>query len=112
TNRNMFLGGLDRTIARAARQASEFAVCFIDLDRFKTINDTLGHDAGDELLKLMAGRLRGAVRKSDHVARLGGDEFVVLLEGHVGAAALSSVARKLLAAIGEPLVIHGCSFIV
>jgi diguanylate cyclase (GGDEF)-like protein/PAS domain S-box-containing protein len=110
-NRNMFLGELDRSIARAARQGSEFAVCFIDLDRFKTINDTLGHDAGDELLKVMAGRLRAAVRKSDLVARLGGDEFVVLLEGGPGPG-LAAVADKLLAAIGEQLTIGGCHFLV
>ncbi len=110
-NRNMFLGELDRTIARAARQGSEFAVCFIDLDRFKTINDTLGHDAGDELLKVMAERLRTAVRKSDLVARLGGDEFVVLLEGGPGAD-LGAVADKLLAAIGQQLTIGTCHFLV
>ena len=110
-NRNMFLGELDRTIARAHRQGGEFAVCFIDLDRFKTINDTLGHDAGDELLKVMAERLRAAVRKSDLVARLGGDEFVVLLEGGP-AADLAGVADKLLAAIGEQVTINGCHFLV
>ena len=110
-NRNMFLGELDRTIARAARQGSEFAVCFIDLDRFKTVNDTLGHDAGDELLKVMAGRLRAAVRRSDLVARLGGDEFVVLLEGGPGPD-LAAVADKLLAAIGEQVTINRCQFLV
>jgi diguanylate cyclase (GGDEF)-like protein/PAS domain S-box-containing protein len=110
-NRNMFLGELDRTIARAARQGTEFAVCFIDLDRFKTVNDTLGHDAGDELLKVMAHRLRAAVRKSDLVARLGGDEFVVLLEGGPGAG-LAAVADKLLAAIGEQVTLAGCQFLV
>jgi len=110
-NRNMFVGELDRTIARAQRQGGEFAVCFIDLDRFKTINDTLGHDAGDELLKVMAERLRAAVRKSDLVARLGGDEFVVLLEGGP-AADLAEVADKLLAAIGEHVTINGCQFLV
>jgi diguanylate cyclase (GGDEF)-like protein/PAS domain S-box-containing protein len=110
-NRNMFLGELDRTIARAARQGSEFAVCFIDLDRFKTVNDSLGHDAGDELLKVMAGRLRASVRKSDLVARLGGDEFVVLLEGGPGPG-LAAVADKLLAAIGEQVTIGGCQFLV
>ena len=111
-NRNMFLGELDRTIARARRHATAFAVFFIDLDRFKNINDTLGHDAGDELLKTMAARLRGAVRESDLVARLGGDEFVVLLEGEADAADLSTIAHKLLAAIGEPITIQGCSFLV
>ena len=111
-NRNMFLGELDRTIARADREGSQFAVCFIDLDRFKTINDTLGHDAGDELLKAMAARLRHAVRKSDLVARLGGDEFVVLLEGSASACQISAVAHKLLDAIGEPLTIQGCAFLV
>lgn len=107
-NRNMFFAELDRTVARARRQNQGFAVCYIDLDRFKTINDTLGHAAGDELLKVMAGRLRGAVREADLVARLGGDEFVVVLEGGGGAADISSVAHKMLAAIGLPLTIHGC----
>jgi diguanylate cyclase (GGDEF)-like protein/PAS domain S-box-containing protein len=111
-NRSMFLGELDRTIARARRQAQEFAVCFIDLDRFKTINDTLGHDAGDELLLAMASRLRAALRESDLVARLGGDEFVVLLEGGAGAADLTRVAGKLLDAIGEPLTLSGVSCLV
>jgi diguanylate cyclase (GGDEF)-like protein/PAS domain S-box-containing protein len=107
-NRNMFFTELDRTVARARRQEQGFAVCYIDLDRFKTINDTLGHAAGDELLKVMAGRLSGAVRESDLVARLGGDEFVVVLEGGGGAADLSVVARKMLATIGEPLTVQGC----
>ena len=111
-NRSMFLGELDRTIARARRQRQEFAVCFIDLDRFKTINDTLGHDAGDELLQAMARRLRAALRESDLVARLGGDEFVVLLEGGAGAGDLVFVAGKLLDAIGEPLTLAGCSCLV
>ena len=80
-NRNMFIAELERALARARRGGSTFGLCFIDLDRFKTINDSLGHTAGDELLKTMAGRLRGLLRESDLVARLGGDEFVVLLEG-------------------------------
>jgi diguanylate cyclase (GGDEF)-like protein/PAS domain S-box-containing protein len=111
-NRNMFLGELDRAIARARRHDAPFALYFIDLDRFKTVNDTLGHDAGDELLKVMATRLRGAVRENDLVARLGGDEFVVLLEGDTGAVDLTTIARKLLAAIGEPLTLHGHNFLV
>jgi diguanylate cyclase (GGDEF)-like protein/PAS domain S-box-containing protein len=111
-NRNMFLGELDRTIATAARQGNAFAVCFIDLDRFKTINDTLGHGAGDELLKTVAERLRRCLRVHDLVARLGGDEFVVLLAGGLPAAEVASVAQKILSTIGEPLTIHGCNFTV
>jgi len=111
-NRNMFLGELDRTIARARRNGTAFAIFFIDLDRFKTINDTLGHDAGDQLLRTMAARLRSAVRESDLVARLGGDEFVVLLEGEACAADLDAIAQKLLVAIGEPTTLQGCSFLV
>jgi diguanylate cyclase (GGDEF)-like protein/PAS domain S-box-containing protein len=107
-NRNMFFGELNRTIARARREHREFAVCFIDLDRFKAINDTLGHQAGDELLEAMADRLRTSLRESDVVARLGGDEFVVLLEGCTPAD-LGHVANKMLASIGEPLMLHGCT---
>jgi len=111
-NRNMFLGELDRSIARAVRQGGEFAIFFIDLDRFKTINDTLGHDAGDELLRTMAQRLRQALRKNDLVARLGGDEFVVLLEGASTGADLAALANKLLQVIAEPITIQGLAFLV
>ena len=109
-NRNMFFGELDRAIARARRHDQRFGVCFIDLDGFKGVNDTLGHEAGDEVLKLMAQRLRGAVRAGDLVARLGGDEFVVLLEGTSAEAEAESVAQKILAAVGEPLSLRGCRF--
>jgi diguanylate cyclase (GGDEF)-like protein/PAS domain S-box-containing protein len=111
-NRNMFLAELHRSVARSQRHNTPFAVYFIDLDRFKTINDTLGHSAGDELLKAMAQRLREAVRQNDLVARLGGDEFVVIVEGESGAAGLASIANKLLAAIGEPIMLHGHRFLV
>ena len=111
-NRNMFLGELDRSIARAVRQGGEFAIFFIDLDRFKTINDTLGHDAGDELLRTRAQRLRQALRKNDLVARLGGDEFVVLLEGASTGADLATLANKLLQVIAEPITIQGLTFLV
>jgi diguanylate cyclase (GGDEF)-like protein/PAS domain S-box-containing protein len=111
-NRNMFLGELDRSIARAARLGGAFALFFIDLDRFKTINDTLGHDAGDELLRAMAARLRQALRRNDLVARLGGDEFVALIEGASGGPDLAGVADKLLQVIAEPLTIQGVTFLV
>ena len=111
-NRNMFLGELDRAIARARRLGSSFAVSFIDLDRFKVINDTLGHDAGDELLRIMAARLVATLRASDMVGRLGGDEFVVLLEGDASLGALRAATDKLLRAISEPMTVQGCSFVV
>ena len=106
-NRNLFVAELERTLARARRAGTSFGLCFVDLDRFKAINDTLGHAAGDELLQAMAARLRGMLRESDLVARLGGDEFVVLLDGPADVAALSGVARKLLAVVNEPLPLRG-----
>jgi len=105
-NRTMFMDELERTLALARRHGTAFALFFIDLDRFKNINDSLGHGAGDQLLTVMAARLRGLLRDSDLVARLGGDEFVVLLDGTVDAAALAHVARKALAAIAEPVLIE------
>lgn len=79
-NRMWLHAYLPKAIRRARRAYKQMAILFIDLDHFKTINDTLGHDAGDELLKLVAGQLRAAVRASDHVVRLGGDEFLVIIE--------------------------------
>jgi diguanylate cyclase (GGDEF)-like protein len=109
-NRSMFMDELQRTLARARRHGGHFALFFIDLDRFKNINDSLGHGAGDQLLKVMAARLRALLRDSDLVARLGGDEFVVLLDATVDATALAHVARKALAAIGEPVPIESRSY--
>ncbi len=81
-NRGMFIEGLDRALRRSRRRRSRISLLFIDLDRFKVINDTLGHQAGDQLLQAVSERLRAAVRDTDLVARLGGDEFVVLIEDH------------------------------
>jgi diguanylate cyclase (GGDEF)-like protein/PAS domain S-box-containing protein len=111
-NRNMFLGELDRAIARAQRLDHGFAVCFLDLDRFKTVNDTLGHEAGDDLLRCMAQRLASVLRRNDMVARLGGDEFVVMLDGSADGGDLALVAQKLLGAVGKPVELQGCSFLV
>ena len=106
-NRNMFIAELELALGRARRSGGSFAICFIDLDRFKTINDSLGHAAGDVLLTTIGARLRDLLRESDLVARLGGDEFVALLEGPADATALSAVARKILAAVSEPVALDG-----
>ena len=108
-NRNMFHNELDRALQRAALQRTGFALLFIDLDRFKFVNDTLGHDAGDELLKVMAARLSALLRGVDRLARLGGDEFVVLLDHVTDPAALSKVASRLLTELAEPLRLGGRS---
>jgi diguanylate cyclase (GGDEF)-like protein/PAS domain S-box-containing protein len=106
-NRARFIEEVERAIGRCKRSGLGFALAFIDLDRFKNINDSLGHAAGDELLRVMALRLRGLVRESDMVARLGGDEFVVLLDQSQDAVALSQVADKLLLALQEPMLLCG-----
>ena len=107
-NRSLLLDRLDQAIAAARRNARAVAVLFLDLDRFKTVNDSLGHDAGDRVIVEVGRRLLRAVRDVDTVARMGGDEFVVLLaelpDGGAGAAAL---AQKLLDALFQPMLIHG-----
>lgn len=102
-NRHLFDDRIDRVIARAHRTGTPFCLLFIDLDRFKDVNDSLGHGVGDRLLSEVGRRLRETVRESDTIARLGGDEFMVILEtaSHSGAAA--AVARKILAALATPV---------
>jgi diguanylate cyclase (GGDEF)-like protein/PAS domain S-box-containing protein len=106
-NRARFTHLLGLASEAARRDRRRFAVLFVDLDRFKLINDSLGHEAGDEMLRAAAARLRGCVRASDVVARLGGDEFVVLLQdvGEQGTAA--KVATNILKALAEPAAIQG-----
>ncbi|MET0322662.1 MAG: EAL domain-containing protein [Duganella sp.] len=106
-NRALLSDRLDRAMLTAQRSQRQLAVMFIDLDRFKTINDTLGHMTGDQLLKEVANRLCCAVRASDTVARLGGDEFVVLLPGIAGAAESSAVAEKIIEALAESFPLGG-----
>ncbi len=98
---------LEQAIAAAHREKAEVALMFIDLDRFKIINDTLGHNVGDGLLVEVARRLKESVRDSDLVARLGGDEFVVALSGHDTANIAAHVAEKVLAQLSQPYQIEG-----
>jgi diguanylate cyclase (GGDEF)-like protein len=101
-NRRLLMDRLELSIAHAHRNKSMMAVMYLDLDGFKQVNDTLGHDAGDVLLNLVAARLVAAVRRDDTVARLGGDEFVVVLSelSHTDDAA--KMAAKVLDAISQP----------
>ena len=102
-NRALLSERLGRAIVRARRQESRVAVLFLDLDRFKDINDSLGHAAGDRLLKAAATRLQATVSASDTVARLGGDEFTVVLEDVESVAAVERMAREILLAFASPL---------
>jgi diguanylate cyclase len=102
-NRVLVMDRLDREIAHAERDGHRFAVLLLDLDRFKLINDTLGHGAGDQLLVEAARRLSGAVREVDTVARTGGDEFLVLIADTRDQSDLSALAAKIGKALCEPL---------
>ncbi len=111
-NRRFLIEELDKTLARATRSGQYGALLFIDLDNFKLLNDTMGHDVGDMLLRQVAHRLRQALRDSDQLARLGGDEFVVVLES-LGATPAETtphadhVARKILSLLGQPYDLPG-----
>jgi diguanylate cyclase (GGDEF)-like protein/PAS domain S-box-containing protein len=105
-NRALFRDRLDQALARSERSLGVLAVLLVDLDGFKQVNDSLGHDAGDQLLKVVAERFEAELRPSDTLARLGGDEFAVLIDGAHEAQA-SAVARRLLGALGEPVWIAG-----
>ena len=106
-NRAMFSHLLNLAIPTAQRYERRFAVLFIDLDRFKFINDTLGHEAGDDLLKEVTSRFKNALRASDAIARLGGDEFVVVVQEMAHPEQAAYVARKLLSAAMKPIVLMG-----
>jgi diguanylate cyclase (GGDEF)-like protein len=111
-NRNLFGTHLAHAVMRAQRNETRLAVLFIDLDRFKNINDALGHDVGDEVLQVVARRLTEALRASDILARLGGDEFVVIAEDVSQPDAISVLANKLLAAVDQPLLVRGQEFVL
>lgn len=103
-NRRLLQERLKHGISACHRTGGEMAVLMLDLDRFKAVNDSLGHAAGDELLAQAAGRVKARLREADTVARLGGDEFVVLLEG-VGRAQAAPVARDIIHALSQPFTL-------
>jgi len=105
-NRRLFIDCVKRAIAHARREDTLFAIIFIDVDNFKSINDSLGHEGGDELLTTIANRIKSTLRGEDIVGRLGGDEFSVLIEGIVKHDALIKIARLLLDAVREPINIY------
>ena len=109
-NRTLFEDRLQQAITRAARHNQKFAVMFIDLDSFKLVNDTLGHQAGDELLVQVAERFKSNLRDSDTIARLGGDEFTVIVFDTHCADDARRIARKLLQSLSEPFQIRGHLF--
>lgn len=106
-NRSLLLDRLSQALAYGHRHEVPVAVMFLDLDRFKQINDTFGHAAGDHLLKVVAQRLTHYVRESDTVARLGGDEFVVVISEMVQAADANTIAQGILQVMADPIVIEG-----
>lgn len=106
-NRRLFQEQLDHTLARAQRSGERFALLFIDVDRFKNINDHWGHEGGDAVLRVVSMRLSAATRKVDTVARMGGDEFVVLLDNPAHREDIIAIAEKLLDSVRSSIVHNG-----
>jgi diguanylate cyclase (GGDEF)-like protein/PAS domain S-box-containing protein len=112
-NRALFADRLGQALARADRRSDEsLAVLFLDVDDFKTINDGIGHEAGDELLVMVARTLRSCIRPMDTAARLGGDEFAILLQDQAEASASKDVADRILEALRSPIVIGGREIVI
>jgi diguanylate cyclase (GGDEF)-like protein len=106
-NRTLFNDHLGLCIERAGAAAKSIALLYLDLDRFKFVNDTLGHEMGDKLLKMVSERIRGCVRSSDCVARLGGDEFAIVIDDLPNVTVASSTAQKICHAVAAPFEIEG-----
>jgi diguanylate cyclase (GGDEF)-like protein len=104
-NRMAFQASMAQSIALAERQKGSLAVLFMDLDGFKLVNDTHGHDVGDLLLQQVAARLRECVRASDIIGRIGGDEFVLLMTDNPSAVEAGQIAKKLIARVSEPYTV-------
>ena len=106
-NRALLRDRLDTAVARLDRNPGVAAVMMLDVDRFKVVNDSLGHDAGDEMLTVVADRIRSAVRVGDTVGRVGGDEFVVVAEDFDDTSDVMFLADRIIEAVSEPLELHG-----
>jgi diguanylate cyclase (GGDEF)-like protein/PAS domain S-box-containing protein len=106
-NRLLLMDRLEQLLSATEREPRKVAVMFQDLDRFKDVNDSLGHDVGDELLKIVAGKLLSQVRQSDTVARLGGDEFIVVLDNPASREEVAQVAARIVASLNEPMEFKG-----
>jgi diguanylate cyclase (GGDEF)-like protein len=111
-NRMMAFDRINLEIHRARRSAQRFAVLFIDLDNFKSVNDTLGHAVGDELLIAIGARLQASLREADTVARLGGDEFLILVPDVVSEIEVEKIAERLLHAVSEPRELQGRKVVI
>ena len=105
-NRTLFRDRLVQAMARSKRLQQPIGLMLLDLDRFKAVNDTMGHDVGDQLLKAVAGRLQECVREVDTVARMGGDEFTIILEGLSCEQDIAIVARRITQSLSEPFVLR------
>jgi diguanylate cyclase (GGDEF)-like protein len=111
-NRAMFIQRLNQAVAQAERHGRMLAVLFVDLDGFKLINDTYGHDAGDAVLADLARRLHRSMREGDTLGRLGGDEFLLLIESYENESQLLEVARKIVDTVAQPFVIGAATHVV
>jgi diguanylate cyclase (GGDEF)-like protein len=106
-NRKLFMNHLEKALARLERREEPIAVLFVDLDNFKNVNDSLGHEVGDQLLVAMAERLKRCIRPEDTVARLAGDEFVVLLEGVANLDDATHAGERITEASSAPFFLEG-----
>ena len=106
-NRQLLTDRLSQLITQTAREPRRLALMFLDLDQFKHVNDTLGHDVGDELLVQVAHKLQALVRQNDTVARLGGDEFIILLDNPLNQDDVAQIADRIVATIRAPVVLQG-----
>ncbi|MEO5784557.1 MAG: EAL domain-containing protein [Casimicrobiaceae bacterium] len=111
-NRALLSDRLEQTIKQAARTHLKFGVLFLDLDRFKAVNDTVGHDGGDQLLRVVADRLRQRIRNGDTVARQGGDEFILIMPDIRDLSNLERIAQKILEAVAKPITVSGNDYVV